>query len=176
MKTLTLAAFIFSVLATVAHAQVTAVADVAGGYSFIEVVKGYYLLANGGSGSLSFNVNNWLGAVGDFGVYHASPVGPGLLAETYSFGPRFSYRRWDRLIPFGQFLLGGGHASQTITGFTGVTNAFAFGAGGGADIGLGSDGRFALRPQVEYLGFRGTGVTTGTVRVSVGIVFRIGKK
>jgi hypothetical protein len=176
MKKLTLAAFIFSVLTIVAHAQVTPVADVAGGYSFIGVVKGYSLMANGASGSLSLNVNNWLGAVGDFGLYHASPGGPGLLAETYTFGPRFSYRRLERLIPFGQLLIGGGHASQPLGGFTGVSNAFAFGAGGGADIGLDSGGRFALRPQVEYLGFRGNGITTGTVRVSAGIVFRFGRK
>jgi hypothetical protein len=54
-------------------------------------------------------------------------------------------------------------------------NGFALGAGGGAEIGLDS-GRFALRSQMEYIGFRANGNTTNTVRVSAGIVFRIGKK
>jgi len=48
--------------------------------------------------------------------------------------------------------------------------------GGGAEIGLDSGGRFALRPQVEYFGFRANGSTTNTVRVSVGMVLHISKK
>jgi hypothetical protein len=161
-------------LATAAHAQTTPVADLSVGYSLIEVVKGYTLTNQGGSAAAALNVNNVLGVVADFGVYHASSIG--LTSETYLFGPRFSYRHWERLTPFAQALLGGGHASSPQSGFTGVTNAFAFGAGGGADFGLDRRGRFALRPQLEYLAFRGNGSTTGTLRFSAGIVFRIGKK
>lgn len=88
-------------------------------------------------------------------------------AGTYTFGPRVSYRHWGRFTPFSQVLLGGVRYAN---------NAFAFGAGGGADIGLDSGGRFALRPQVEYFGFRANGSTTSTVRFGVGLVLRIGKR
>ena len=167
MKNLMMAALALAILATVARAQDTPVADIAGGYSLIQVVKGVSATAYGGSGSVAANVNNWLGAVGDFALYHASPFGPGVDAGTYTFGPRVSYRHWGRFTPFSQVLLGGVRYAN---------NAFAFGAGGGADIGLDSGGRFALRPQVEYFGFRANGSTTSTVRFGVGLVLRIGKR
>lgn len=170
-----IAALALTVLATVAHAQETPVADVAAGYSLLWVPQGYTFVMNGGSGSVALNVNHWLGAVGDFGVYHASP-GVSLTAETYMFGPRFSHRQWDTFTPFAQFLAGGQHASAVTTGFTGASNAFAFGGGVGADFALNRGGRFALRPQLEYLGFRANGNTTGTIRLSIGLVFRIGKR
>lgn len=176
MKKLAFAALVFSVLTTVARAQETPVADVAGGYSVIYVVKGFTYFMNGGSGSVAFNVNNWLGAVGDFGAYHAPSGVNSLTAETYTIGPRFSYRRLERFTPFGQVLIGGIHSSVVTTAFTGVSNALAFGAGGGADIGLDRGGRFALRPQLEYIGFRSNGNTIGNFRLSVGIVIRVGKK
>jgi hypothetical protein len=166
MKRLMMSVLALALWATVARAQDPPLADVAVGYSVIEVAKGFSLTANGGSGSVALNVNNWLGGVGDFGLY-ASPLGSGLAAGTYTFGPRFSYRRRDRFTPFTQVLLGGVRYAN---------NGFAFGAGGGADFGLDRGGKFALRPQVEYFGFRANGSTTNTVRVCVGIVFRIGKK
>jgi hypothetical protein len=64
---------------------------------------------NGGSGSVALNFNNWLGAVGDFDVYDGSPGAVGLTAESYTLGPRFSYRKSDRFIPFAQVLVGGQH-------------------------------------------------------------------
>jgi hypothetical protein len=175
VKKLLLAALAFALLPFPSRAQDTPKADVAAGYSFLWIGQGFTFFMNGGSGSVALNVNNWLGAVGDFGAYHASP-GVSLTAETYTFGPRFSHRKWGRLVPFAQVLVGGQHASAVTTGFTNASNAFAFGAGAGADFGLDRRGRFALRPQLEYFGFRANGNTTGTVRFSVGIVFRIGKR
>lgn len=177
MKRAIMAALACLVLAAVAHAQEIPVADVAAGYSVLVVTHGFSLTLMGGSSSVAVNVNKWLAAVGDFGGYVVTSGSlTGLTGETYTFGPRFSYRRWERFTPFAQVLLGGGHASSAQSGFTGATNSFAFGAGGGADFGLGRSGRFALRPQVEYLGFRGNGNTTGTVRVSLGFAVRFGKK
>jgi hypothetical protein len=40
----------------------------------------------------------------------------------------------------------------------------------------GGSGGVALRPQAEYFGFRANGGMANTVHLSVGIVFRIGKK
>jgi len=175
MKRLVLTAFFVSLLAVVSRAQDTPKAEVAAGYSVIYVVKGFTFFMHGGSGSVALNANSWLGLVGDFGAYHANP-GVSLTTETYTFGPRFSYRRWDRLTPFAKVLVGGLHASALTTGFTNASNALAFGAGGGADLGLDSGRRFALRPELEYFGFRANGNTTSNARFSVGIVFRIGRR
>ena len=167
MKRLMLAVFAFAIFAAATPPQSIPVADVGGGYSVIQAVKGSSVTAYGGSGSVALNFNNWLGAVGDFGFYHSALIGPGLAAGTYTFGPRISYRHWGRFTPFTQALLGGVRYAN---------NGLAFGAGGGADIALDRAGRFALRPQVEYLGFRANGNTTSTVRSGVGLVFRLGKR
>ena len=154
-------------MATVSWAQETPVADVAGGYSLLYVVKGFTLAMNGGSSSMAVNANDWLGVVGDFGAYRGSAAS--LTVETYTAGPRFSYRKKGRFVPFAQALLGGSHASM-VSGFTGL-NSFVFGGGAGADIGLGRAGRFAVRPQLEYLGFRASGITTNSTRFTLGLVF-----
>ena len=175
MRILTLAVLALSVLVSVAHAQDTPVADLAVGYGFIEVPQGFTFMMHGGNGAVAVNANNWLGFVGDFGAYHAHP-GVSLTTETYTFGPRFSYRALDRFTPFAQLLLGGQHASAVTTGFTNASNALAIGVGAGFDVALDRRGRFALRPQIEYFGFHAKGTTTTTARLSIGIVFRIGKK
>lgn len=79
-------------------------------------------------------------------------------------------------MPYVQALLGPSHGSGEYSGAAVSTIPFAFALGGGADIGLGSGGRVALRPQVEYVGFRVEGATSNAARVSLGLVFHIGKK
>jgi hypothetical protein len=148
------------------------VTDLSIGYSMIDVVKGATQIANGANGSIAFNFNPWLGVAGDLGVYSASPS---LTAITYTAGPRFSYRRWNRLTPFAQVLFGGAHASSSASNYAGATDAYAFGAGGGTDFVLDRNRRFVLRPQLEYFAFGTFGNMTDTVRLSVGIVFRIPK-
>jgi outer membrane immunogenic protein len=130
---------------------------------------------NGASGSAAFNLNHWFGVAGDFGVYHGDPS-ESLTGETYVFGPRFSYRKLDRLVPFAQALFGGSHFSASSGGITGGGNEFAFTLGGGADIGLGSSRQFAVRLEGDYFGIRSSGSTTGSTRLSAGIVYRIGSK
>jgi hypothetical protein len=51
--------------------------------------------------------------------------------------------------------------------------------GAGGDLGLDRTGRFALRGQIEFINFRtnhnfSPDSNTGAVRLSVGVVFRIG--
>lgn len=181
MKKLMMAALASAIWATVSHAQDIPKADVAVGYSLLFLPKGFTLTMNGGSVAAAFPANHWLGVVGDFGAYDGSPGIPGLVGETYTFGPRFSYRRWNRLTPFAQAVLGGGHANVANGGFLGAKNAFAFGSGAGGDLGLDRAGRFALRGQLEFLNFRtnhnlSPDSNTGAFRLSVGVVFRIGKR
>lgn len=175
-----LAALGLLLLAMPLRAQDTPIADVALGYSPLYILKGYTIWNNGVSASGARNVNDWFGFVGDFGAYRGH-VPEALTGETYMVGPRFSYRKFDRLIPFAQDLFfqglfGGSHFSESTGGITGGGSKFTFALGGGGDIGLGSAQKFALRPQLEYVGIRSAGTTTPAVRLSMGIVYRIGQR
>lgn len=155
---------------------------------------------NGGSTSLAFNLNRYLGIVGDFGGYKASELdltgagaNPARLANasgtafTYMAGPRLSYRRYERFTPFAQALFGGVHASEvTLSGCTGplctplpTENAFALAAGGGLDLKV--HNHIAVRlVQAEYFMTRFADLTTGNrqmqndIRLSTGVVLGFG--
>jgi outer membrane protein OmpA-like peptidoglycan-associated protein len=151
---------------------------------------------NGGSASLAFNLNRYLGLVGDFGAYTNSEVrftgaststvdvnNANVAALTYLFGPRLSFRKYDRIVPFAQVLFGDVHANQvTLAGCTvnctllPSQDSFAMTAGGGLDLRV--HHHFAIRIiQAEYLMTTFAGYTTGMqndLRLSSGIVFRFG--
>jgi len=87
---------------------------------------------NGGSASVAFNVNRYLGLVADFGAYTNSQIrftgaytstvnvtNSNVAVLTYLFGPRYSFRKYDRITPFAQVLFGGVHANQVV--LTGCT-------------------------------------------------------
>jgi outer membrane immunogenic protein len=171
----------FSFTASV-FAQETPKFDIFAGYSYVRDnpatsgVSSFNL--HGGSASVAYNVNHWLGAVADFGGYHANNIlGTGIdgTLSTYLFGPRVSYRRFERITPFAQTLFGVAHASGSGFGVTSTDNAFAASFGGGVDVKLSH--RFSIRPaQVEYLLTRFPEATSNrqtqnNLRVSTGVVF-----
>ena len=156
---------------------------------------------HGGSTSVAYNFNRYVGLVADFGGYDNSrltlfsPTGGRTLdsdgsAYTYLFGPRLSYRGYARFTPFVQALFGGAYASSvTISGCSGspsctplgAENAFAMTVGGGLDLKI--HRHIAIRLfQAEYLMTRfadasttaGERITQNNVRLSTGIVFRFG--
>jgi len=175
LRKITLAVFAISFLATASQAQDTPAADVAVAYSPLYILKGFTIWMNGGSGSIAANANHWFGVVGDFGGY-LGHIPQSLTGETYTFGPRFSYRKLDRVVPFAQALFGGSHFSESSGGITGGGTQFTFALGGGADIGLGSSRKFAVRLESDYFGIRSSGSITPSLRLSAGIVYRIGTK
>ena len=175
MKKLIWAALTMSILATASRAQETPLADVAVGYSHFHIIKGFTIPMEGGSGALAVNATDWLGVAGDFGAYDSH--GLGFNAETYTFGPRFSYRKVDRFTPFAQVLVGGAHFSAPFGGAPAAQGGhFAFSFGVGADVGLVRSGRLTLRPQADYFGVQIGGSQIGNIRLSLGIVFRFGKR
>lgn len=182
MKKASLFALAFMLLAQSSYAQNTPKTDVALGYSYLHFngsngVSG--IKSNGINGSIAYNFSRLVGLVADFGVYHGSVSGAGITAASYMFGPRFSVRPNDKLTPFVQALFGGGHVSSATVGPTTVfrgLNAFAFGLGGGTDIGIAKNGKIALRPQFDYIGLHDAFSTTNTERIFVGIVFNFGQK
>jgi len=101
--------------------------------------------ANGGGGQLVYNLNTWLGLVGDVGVVHNGDIGVAHLDSRFTnflFGPRLAFRH-AHLTPYFQVLFGGVHASSSgLVNVVPVTiesnqTAFAMTAGGGLDIKLG---------------------------------------
>jgi hypothetical protein len=175
------------------------------GYSYLRAVptdtNGNRLVwLNGGSTSLAFNFNRYLGIVGDFGGFNDSRLqltgagGPSTVVDsfgtvyTYLLGPRLSYRKYDRFTPFARVLFGGIHASdvELSSGCVGAgctvlpsENSFALAAGGGFDFRL--HHHIALRLiQAEYLMTRFDDLATGStgtqndIRLSTGLVFRFG--
>jgi hypothetical protein len=174
------------------------------GYSYLQAVPklaaGNRLVwLNGGSVSAAFNVNRYLGLVADFGAYTNSQMrftgaytstvnvnNSNVAVLTYLFGPRLSFRKYDRITPFAQVLFGGVHANQvTLTGCTvnctllPAQDSFSMTAGGGLDVRI--HRHLAIRIiQAEYLMTRFASYTTGTtglqndMRLSSGIVFRFG--
>ena len=166
----------------VAFAQDTAKVDIFAGYSYVRDnpstsgVSSFNL--HGGSASFAYNANHWLSAVADFGGYHANNIlGSGIdgTISTYLFGPRVSYRKFERVTPFAQTLFGVAHASGSGFGVSSTSNAFAATFGGGMDVKLSH--HFSFRPaQVEYLLTRFPEATSNretqnNLRVSTGFVF-----
>jgi hypothetical protein len=135
-------------------------------YSYFRLGGSGGVNQNGVSGSIAYNPNRWLGIVGDFGGYHASPGGTSLNTYTYLFGPRLTLRNPTKINPFVQALFGGSRVA--VGGGLGSSNQFAYSAGGGVDIGLLP--HLALRPQVDYVGLDTPGSRTNCTRISVGFV------
>jgi hypothetical protein len=174
------------------------------GYSYLRAVPFAYGnrldWLNGGSTSIAFNLNRYLGLVGDFGGFNetrllitpgnpSGATGPyeavdGGSAYTFLGGPRLSFRSHERLTPFVQALFGEMHATAvslcpSCTAILPAQSAFALTAGVGLDIKL--NHHFALRViQAEYLMTKLDNLATGksaeqnNVRLSAGLVFRFG--
>src|SRR5256885_2084932 len=105
----------------VARAQERQTVEVFAGYSYLRAnpatsgINGFSL--NGGSASVSYNVNNWLSGVADLGGYHSGDIlGSGVdgTLSTYLFGPRVSYRHLGRVTPFGEVLFGVARAGSSV--------------------------------------------------------------
>src|SRR6267378_2793884 len=63
--------------------------DASIGYSYFRLGGSGGLNQNGVSGSLAYNPNKWLGIVGDFGGYYASPGGVSFNTYTISSAHAF---------------------------------------------------------------------------------------
>jgi opacity protein-like surface antigen/outer membrane protein OmpA-like peptidoglycan-associated protein len=173
------------------------------GYSYLRAVPtqtdNRLMWMNGGSASIAFNMNRYLGLVADFGAYTNSKMqftgaytstvdvdNSNVAALSYLFGPRLSYRKFDRITPFAQVLFGGVHANKVVLKDCTFSctllpseSTFALTAGGGLDFRV--HHHIAIRIiQAEYLMTRFSSYTTGStgtqndIRLSSGIVFRFG--
>ncbi len=176
------------------------------GYSYIRAIPGQrnwnrVSWLNGGSTSLAYNLNRFVGLVGDFGGYASSQVrlvGPGINPAivhegdgkvfTYLAGPRFSYRTSSRVTPFAQVLAGVAHANTVNisncvgTGCSPLFAQTAFAMTSGAGVDLRVRHHIALRLiQAEYMMTQFADPTVAghnsqnDVRLSTGVVFNFGE-
>lgn len=158
---------------------------------------------HGGSTSVAYNLNSYFGLAADFGGYDNnrltlfSPTGSRTVdsngsVNTYTVGPRVSYRRYERFTPFAQALFGEIHASPVrISGCTGTPsctplgsdNTFTAIAGTGLDITISHHVALRVFEGDFLLTHFKNPVSTGgqergwqkNARFSTGIVFRFGR-
>jgi hypothetical protein len=146
----------------------------------------------GGTGSFTYNANKWLGLTGEIGAFHFSrqiygpPDSSGSYPQettsgamqSYLFGPRVNFRRFDHFVPFVEVLFGAARAGSQLTG-TAQQSSFALAAGGGVDAIIVKN--FAWRVfEADYLMTNFTGALVSPAgrqnnfRIGTGLVLRWG--
>jgi len=132
---------------------------------------------NGGGAQLEYNLNHWLGVVGDMAGYGATATTNGALvggAFTYLFGPRVNFRH-GKVTPFAHTLFGGIWTTDGI-GHSGSENNFAMAAGGGIDVNVSR--HISVRPvQAEYFMTKipDNLNNQNNLRLGAGVVVRLGR-
>lgn len=195
---------ILLVFAPAMRAQDAPRVEIFGGpsYARLDISDIKYVNAIGWHTSFFENVNSWFGAGVDVSGHFSSPkfdVGVpnaplpvDAAVNTYLYGPRISFRRWQHFTPYLEGLVGAANIRFTPRGLNNVSSTtFATALGGGIDYAI-SD-RFAIRViEADYLltRFRELGVdpvtdkltlngprrTQNNVRASTGIIFRFGHR
>jgi len=157
-----------------AMAQDTPQAEVFGGYSFVpnHVVE---QILHGWSTSVNGNINDWLGIKGDFSGHCTTRDSLKVKLHILTFGPQFSYRKNNNVVPFFHALFGCGWASAGFGNLDFSNTAFAMNIGGGLD--WVAHKTFAVRViQSDLLITRFGADASMDPRVSAGVVFRFGSK
>jgi hypothetical protein len=163
------------VLCATARAQEIPSWELSGGYSYIRAnLNGASFSLNGGIASVGQNFNDWFGGKLEFAAYGGNAAGMKLSAQTVTYGPVFSYRRYEKLTPFADFQLGAVHANTGYLGISASATKFALSSGGGVDFKI--NPRAAIRIQGDYLMTRFLGLRQDNLRASAALVIRFGTK
>ncbi len=145
---------------------------------------------SGWNSSLTVNLNRRVGLVGDFTANYgkqfqtinSDPTIAGTAERpfpyTFLFGPRVYLGNNSRVRPFAEGMIGVIHAQEGLVGLDGTVNvdnntAFAAAMGGGLDVRCRK--HIEIRAvEADYLISHLLSTTQNNLRVSTGIVFRIG--
>ena len=179
-------------------------AELFGGYSYGYADmfnSGYRVGLPGWNVSVGLNAAKWIGFVFDAsGLYGTSKIPTAVPAPfptcpqvctglttfnvdtknyNYLFGAQFPYRKWDRLTPFGELMIGHSGVRGEVPTSAVASGGLGLLAGVGADYSINK--RFALRLKADYLGTRTSFQLLGkqkqdNLRVSLGIVIRTVRK
>ena len=149
--------------------------EVSGGYSFLDAnLGGPTFHLNGGYVSATENLNDWFGGRVEFHGYAGTESGAKVTADTITYSPVFTYRRFNRFTPYAEVGVGAMHGGLGYLGISRSAFHFALTSGGGVDINVGS--RTAIRVQANYLMSRFLGLRQDNIQVSTGLVFRFGSR
>lgn len=165
------------VLSMTAHGQYVPDWEIFGGYSYLRANvngSGSSFNLNGGEGALGENMNDWFGARFEVKAFDGTTAGTRVTAQTITFGPVFSYRKWERLTPYAEVEFGDVHASAGYLGISSSANKFALTGGGGVEYNVNE--RVAVRVQGDYLMTRFLNLRQDNLQVSTGVVIRIGRR
>lgn len=149
--------------------------EISGGYSFMRANfngKGPTMNMNGGFGSLTENMNNWFGGRFEFNAWQGTLSGTIVTAQTFTYGPVFSYRKIHNFTPFAHVQFGAIHASEAYLGISQSESKFAMSGGGGLDYHIGK--RAAIRFQADYLLTRISNIRENNIQANVGLVIYLG--
>jgi hypothetical protein len=158
-----------------AKAQETPQWELSGGYShFFANVGDNSFNLHGGGGAIQENVNDWFAGRVEIHAFGGDTAGVHVTAQTYTFGPVFSYRKFERLTPFVHAQLGAIHASSGYLGISESATKFMQAPGGGIDIGL--NPRVAVRLQGDYVSTDFLKDHQNNFQFSALVVIRLGGK
>ena len=158
-----------------AKAQETPAWEIYGGYTFVRAnLGGTSFNLNGGGAAADQNLNDWFGGRVEFNAFGGTVEGENVAVQTITYGPVFSYRKFDRLTPFAHLQLGAVHANAGFLGISQPAFKFALSGGGGAEYALNE--RVAIRVQGDYLMTRFLNARQDNIQVTAGLVVRIGTK
>jgi opacity protein-like surface antigen len=128
----------------------------------------YSASAVGSNTSLTYFLNDWLGAEGDVNTFFAPTIwnGEHIKLVNYGVGPKITWRR-PRWEPWFHGLVGGTHALPQTAGHS--QNGFALQAGFGADYRFAP--RLSARAELDYVATRLFGQWQNNGQAAVALVF-----
>ena len=168
-----------------AAAQETPAFEVSGGYSFLNDFTDDISLPVGWYASVSGNVNDWFGIVGDIGANYTTETVLGididLTVTSFLFGPKFSGRPNERITVFFQSLVGAarlkGSAAAGGVSVTATSTDLALQEGGGIDIKVAESVSIRVGGDYRIIISDTTGVSNSNeFRLTTGVVYGFGAR
>jgi hypothetical protein len=148
-----------------------------GGYSYLRANlngTGSSFGLNGGTFSLTENLNSWFGGRFEFNAWGGTLKGTNVTAQDFTYGPVFSYRKFQKATLFADTTFGAMHVSRGYMEVSEPDTKFAMTAGGGIDYKMNKWA--AIRVQGEYLMTNFLNTRQDNLQVTTGLVIYLGKK
>ncbi len=173
VKTVALATILL--VGCLALAQAAPRVELQAGYTFLNLdpSNGPKGVLHGWTGSTQFNVTRRLGFVAEAGGSYGKDLYVNETVHTYTFGPRVSIYRGERVNFFGHTLLGVGYLRASRGGSFDTARGFSTAIGAGVDVGL-TKHLGARLIQTDYLMSRFADSNQHNFRFSTGLVLRFG--
>lgn len=160
---------VFSLSAFAAESGSYPKAEVYGGYQYTRLEGG--VNASGFDFGATGNFSDYFGITADIGTAFKTQNGVSFNNYTYTFGPQLALRANKGYTPFVHALIGGDHASASVSGVSGSANGMALMAGGGVDINI--NRYMAFRGAADWMMFHNSSGTSGkNFRMPIGIVLK----